>query len=82
MLGFEFAAGQFFRTSVMANPFGHPAKFLCTLFAVLVAGMLIYIFNAKIALRKTELDAKNKKKVALLMAVVTMPYLFFMPVMF
>lgn len=82
MLGFELAAGRLYNTSVMANPFGHPAKFLCTLFAVLVAGLLIYIFNVKIALRKTELDDKNKKKVALLMAIVTMPFPFFMPVVF
>ena len=82
MLGFEYAAGRFYNTSVMADPFGHPAKFLCTLFAVLVAGVLIYVFNAKVALRKTELDEKNKKKVALLMAIVTMPFPFFMPVVF
>lgn len=82
MLCFEFAAGRMFDTSVMSNPFGHPAKFLCTLFAVLVAGVLIYVFNAKVALRKTELDEKNKKKVALLMAIVTMPFPFFMPVVF
>lgn len=82
MLGFEYAAGSMFHTSVMSNPCGHPAKFLCTLFAVLVAGVLIYVFNAKVALRKTELDDKAKKKVALLMAIVTMPFPFFMPVVF
>jgi hypothetical protein len=49
---------------------------------VLVAGVLIYVFNVKVALRKTELDDKAKKKVALLMAIVTMPFPFFMPVVF
>lgn len=82
MLAFEFAAGAMFHTSVMANPFSGPGQFLCTLFAVLLAGFLIYIFNAKVALRKTELDDKAKRKVALLMAIVTMPFPFFMPVMF
>lgn len=82
MLAFEFVAGEMFHTSVMANPFRGPGQFLCTLFAVLLAGALIYVFNAKIALRKTELDDKAKKKVALLMAIATMPYLFFVPVVF
>ncbi|MBO4449077.1 MAG: hypothetical protein J5777_00665 [Clostridiales bacterium] len=82
MVAFEFAAGHIMHGSVMANPFGNPFAFVCTLFSVLVAGFLIYIFNAKVALRKTELDDKAKKKVALLMAIVTMPYLFFMPVQF
>ena len=82
LLLFEFIAGAAFHTSVMANPFRGPGQFLCTLLAILVAGVLIYVFNAKIALRKTELDDKAKKKVALLMAIVTMPYLFFMPVQF
>ena len=82
MLGFEYAAGEFFHTSVMANPFRGPGQFFCTLFAVLLAGVLIYIFNVKIALKKTERDDKAKKKVALLMAIVTMPFPFFMPVAF
>ena len=82
MLGFEYAAGEFFHTSVMANPFRGPGQFLCTLFAVLLAGVLIYVFNVKIALKKTELDDSAKKKVALLMAIVTMPFPFFMPVAF
>jgi hypothetical protein len=82
LLAFEFMAGAAFHTSVMANPFRGPLQFLCTLISVLAAGVLIYVFNAKIALRKTELDDKAKKKVALLMAVLTMPYLFFMPLTF
>jgi len=82
MLGFEFAVEALFHTSVMSNPFRHPGAFFCTLFCILTAGVLIYVFNAKIALRKTELDDKAKKKVALLMAIVTMPYLFFAPVVF
>ena len=62
LLAFEFMAGAMFHTSVMANPFRGPGQFLCTLFAVLLAGVLIYVFNVKIALKKTELDDKAKKK--------------------
>lgn len=82
MFGFEFAIGSVRKGSIMNNPLGAPLPFACTLLSVLMAGFLIYILNAKVALRKTELDEKAKRKVALLMAIVTMPYLFFMPVQF
>ena len=81
MLLAEFVAGAF-RTSVMMNPFGGVIPFFATLISVAVAGVLIFVFNYKIALNKTELDQKAKKKVALLMAIATAPYLFFMPVAF
>lgn len=78
----EYIAGEAFRTSVMANPFGGVFPFLSTLISVAAGGALIYILNYKIALRKTELDKSQKKKVALLMALATAPYLFFIPVQF
>ncbi len=81
MLLAEAVAGAF-RTSVMLNPFGGIFPFTATFFSVAVAGVLIFVFNYKIALNKTELDQKAKKKVALLMAIATSPYLFFMPVAF
>lgn len=39
----------------------------------------IYIFDYKIALKNTELSESQKKKTAVLMAIFTAPYLFFMP---
>ena len=81
LLAFEVAAG-IFRASVIGQAFTGVLPFLCTLIPVLVAGVLIYFFNLKIALRKTELDENAKEKVALLMAIVTMPYLFFLPIKF
>ena len=41
-----------------------------------------FVFNYKIALNRTELDQKARKKVALLMAIATAPYPFFMPILF
>lgn len=81
MIGAEYLSG-YFQTSVMANPFGGIFPFLATLLSVAVTGLLIYFFNYKIALRKTELDKSQKKKVALLMAIATAPYLYFLPVRF
>ena len=79
LLVFEYFAGVLYDTSVLANTIYKPGAFICTLVSVLAAGILIYVFNAKIALNKTELDDKAKKKVALLMALLTMPYPFFIP---
>lgn len=79
---FEYLSGAFGHTSIMAYTVTRPIPCICTVISVLVAGILIYVFNAKIALKKTELDDKAKKKVALLMAVLTMPYLFLVPIQF
>ena len=79
---FEYLSGVILNTSVMAYTVTRPIPCICTVISVLFAGVLIYIFNAKIALKKTELDDKAKKKVALLMAVLTMPYFFLVPIRF
>ena len=64
------------------KPFRSVFAFVSVLISVAVAGVLIFVFNYKIALNKTELDKPARKKVALLMAIATAPYLFFMPVRF
>ena len=81
MVLFELAAG-IFKTGVIGQAFKGFIPFMCTLIPVLVAGVLIYVFNFRIALKKTELEDEARKKVALLMAVVTMQYMFFMPLSF
>ena len=48
--------------------------------AVALAGVLIYIFDRFISLKKAErLDDRQKRRVALFMAVLTAPYSFFVP---
>lgn len=83
LLLFDWIVGASFRTSIITNPIGGGiVPFVATLLAVVAAGILIYILNEKVALKRTELDDKARKKVALLMAIATAPYLFFMPVVF
>ena len=82
VLAAEYIAGAAFHTSVLMNPFGSVFAFVSVLISVAVAGVLIFVFNYKIALSKTELDKPARKKAALLMAIATAPYLFFMPVRF
>lgn len=67
------------REHLMVNPCSNTYSFIWTTLCVLVAAAFIYLFNYKIALKETELDIKQRKKVAIFMAIFTAPYLFFFP---
>lgn len=56
-------------------------SFLFTTAAVVWAGILIYIFQRKFVLKKLELEEGQKKKIALGMAILTAPYLMYLPPM-
>lgn len=65
---------------IMHNPWGHPLAFLWTLAGVALAGVCIYFFDKR-AMRSCELlDGRQRHVVALAMAIVTAPWLFFVPV--
>ncbi len=64
---------------VAYDPFASVPAFFVVLLAVFLAGYLIYLFNLKVSLKKTELEPAAKKKTALLLAVLTAPYTFFIP---
>ena len=61
------------------NPLSNIFSILWTLIAALISAGLIYLFNIKICLKKSELDIKTKKKLALSLSIITAPYLFFLP---
>lgn len=64
---------------LMMNPFRHPVSFLWTLIGVALAGACIYFFDKR-AMRSCELlDGRQRHIVALVMAIVTAPWLFFIP---
>lgn len=64
---------------LMANPFHHPLAFLWTLIGVAAAGVCIYFFDKR-AMRSCDLLTDREKHItALTMAVVTAPWLFFIP---
>jgi len=62
-------------------PISSVPAFLFTTFGVVLAGVLIYLFHMKFVWRKTEIAEKDKKKIALGMAVLTAPYLMYLPPM-
>ena len=64
---------------IMHNAFAHPAAFLWTLVGVALAGVCIYCFDKKSMGRCDLLTPREKHIIALTMAVVTAPWLFFIP---
>ena len=64
---------------IMHNAFAHPAAFLWTLVGVALAGVCIYCFDKKAMGRCELLTPREKHIIALTMAVVTAPWLFFIP---
>ena len=64
---------------IMHNAFAHPAAFLWTLVGVALAGVCIYFFDKKAMGRCQLLTPREKHIIALTMAVVTAPWLFFIP---
>ena len=50
-----------------------------TLLEKMDAGELIYLFNLKVSFRKLDWPLKEKRKAALVLAVLTAPYLFLFP---
>lgn len=64
---------------VLYNAFQSPIAFLVTLLCVALAGLCIYLFD-KAAMKKCDLlTALEKRRIALTMAIVTTPWLFFIP---
>lgn len=75
--------GGFWEDSVghiLHNSFAHPAAFLWTLAAVALAGVCIFLWDRRVLRRCGEMDDRQVKVVAAAMAVVTAPWLFFVPV--
>ena len=63
---------------VAADPFNNIAAFLTVAVSVAVAGLFIFLMDRRI-LTKAGLDAEQARKAALRMAVITAPYLYFVP---
>lgn len=62
------------------NAFAHPAAFLWTLAGTAIAGACIYFFDKKAMSKCDLLTGRERHVIALAMAIVTAPWLFFVPV--
>jgi len=61
------------------NPFGNIYALIITVIGILIAGILIFIFNKKICFKKIDITEKQRFILSLVMAIVTTPYLFLLP---
>ena len=64
---------------VMYNPFKSWLAFLVTLIAVVLSGLCIYLFDRRALRSCSALDDHQRHIVALTLAVITAPWLFFIP---
>lgn len=65
------------------NPINNPYSFLLVTIAIVVAAMFIYIFNYNFSFKKVYegkyISREEKKKLSLILAIFTAPYLFYLP---
>lgn len=69
------------QNSVCYNPFENIFAFLVVTIFVAFVGFLIYLINVRWCLKKVDLTAEQKKRVALNLALFTAPYLYYLPTM-
>ena len=64
---------------ILYNPFGHPAAFLWTAAGVAIAGWFIFLLDRRVVRSVPELTSRQSTRLALTFAIVTAPWLFFLP---
>ena len=64
---------------ILYNPFGHPAAFLWTAAGVAIAGWFIFLLDRQVFRSVPELTSRQSTRLALTFAIVTAPWLFFLP---
>lgn len=86
LVGMGYEAPGFFQwinnnviDTMMSNPFGNIYAFILMTIAIALAGLCIYYLNLKNSFAKLDMEEKDKKKLALYMAIFTAPYLFYTP---
>lgn len=65
--------------NLFRNPFLSVKSFLIMMVFVVLAAILIYIFNYYVSFRKLNIESLEKKKLALSLAIFTAPYFFLLP---
>ncbi len=66
-------------SAINYDPFSNPAALVIVIFAMLVSGFLVFIFNYNFTFAKAIEDKKLRYKVALTLAVITIPWTFLIP---
>lgn len=61
------------------DPFSHPAAVEIIIFSMLISAVFIFVFNYKFTFKKQIEDKKLRLKVAITIAIITMPWTFLLP---
>ena len=81
--GFESPFGVWWDDKILTpastNPFGSIWAVVFVVIAIAFAGLLIYIFDSRIALRRLNVTDRERKCIALTMAIATAPYVMLLP---
>jgi len=79
----QFIPGEFWYDNILAplmwNPFENIFSFIYCTIGILISGVFIYLFNKKITFKNIDLKDNLKKKIAFVLSLITMPYLFYLP---
>lgn len=67
------------RLAIDYNPYSNIFAFVITLLAVAISGFCIYKFNLKSTFKTIEIDIAHKKRLALMLALFTAPYMLLIP---
>ena len=70
---------ELFGHALYLNPFSSPLALIIMLVVIMLVGLLIYWFNYSYVFDNTTLTKKEQKRVCLMLAVITAPYLFLLP---
>lgn len=66
-------------TGINFDPFGYPAAVAIIAFSMLVSGLFIFLFNYKLTFRNQIEEKRLRFKVALTIAIITIPWTFLLP---
>lgn len=60
--------------AVYYNPWSHPVGLLLVCLTIILAGFALYFLDSRLALRKSGLSVKGRRKAALIISIATAPY--------
>jgi hypothetical protein len=79
ILGEYFGLSYELVSAIDFDPFSNPLAVMVIVFAMLVSALFIFLYNYKITFRELIKDNSVRFKVALTIAIVTMPWTFLLP---
>lgn len=77
--GDSFGLPNKIRSAIIHDPFSNPGAVIILIFSMLVSGVFMFLFNYRIIFKNQIAEKKLRFKVALTIAIVTIPWPFWFP---